>query len=137
MLEIANSKCNQMVKDLVKFFKDKNVQKRLGTWREEDVPDLLADDFELTKFLANKKIKEKIKTEIKAWESENGCLKKAFEDFKQSFISECHILERQQSDIQFILEGNYLEKSINFEGLFFVLFNNIKASSFIVCFVIV
>lgn len=119
LLENAESECIHMVEKLVKFFVDEKVRKRLRTWREEDAPDVTADDFELTKFLAKKRIKDKIMIEIRNWESQDGCLKNALERFQKLFVKKCLILNKEESDIQLILQGDSPDSAFNFEGWLF------------------
>lgn len=106
LLEAATSECTCIAVKLFEYLEDERVRERLRTWRKEDAPDIVDDDFERTRIEANKLIRDKIDTEIWHWEKETGYVKKALEQFTNLITNRRQILYSQDDEIKSILRGD-------------------------------
>lgn len=106
MVKEAESNCSQMATDLFTFLEDKNVLEGFKTWQEEDAPDVIADDYEMTKAKASEMIVERIETEIRNWETQQDYVNKIYAHLTELLNEECFALDAKEDETKLILLGN-------------------------------
>ncbi|XP_060590684.1 uncharacterized protein LOC132745735 isoform X2 [Ruditapes philippinarum] len=105
LINTARSECQMMVNKLHTYLQSDDVKNRLLSWREEDAPDIEADDFEVAKFKADGVIVERILKFLKDWEEENKLVKLASERLTKMFKEECQIISKDYTDVNVVVEG--------------------------------
>ncbi|XP_045157887.1 dual serine/threonine and tyrosine protein kinase-like [Mercenaria mercenaria] len=105
LLNTAKAECQQMVNKLHEYLQSGDVKERLLSWREDDAPDIEAEDFEVTKFKADGIIVGRILKMLKDWEEENKLVKVASERLTKMFKEECQIISKDYTDVNVVVEG--------------------------------
>lgn len=105
LLNAAKAECQFMVDKLLNYLQSDEVKDRLLSWREEDIPDIDADDFEATKFKGDTIIISRTVNLLKEWEEKNNLVKQASERLTKIFKKECQIISKDYSDVNVVIEG--------------------------------
>jgi hypothetical protein len=105
LINTARSECQMMVNKLHTYLQSDDVKNRILSWREEDAPDIEADDFEVAKFRADGVIVERILKLLRDWEEENKLVKLASERLTKMFKEECQIISKNYTDVNVVVEG--------------------------------
>lgn len=114
LYEEAENECFNMSEEISSYFAKDEVQDRLCEWKENETPDIQADDFEVTKFEADELIMGKIKNEVRRWESGCGYVKQMCDRLTNLFKQECQLLERDAREVSLIIVGDPLAGSTLF-----------------------
>lgn len=89
----AKSECHDVVDKLLVSLRSPDVQKRLLTWQEHEVPDLILGDFQVTKLVCEKAIYDRLMTVLIEIEEKEHLVNQATELLTNKFRKECAVLE--------------------------------------------
>ncbi|XP_045191365.2 uncharacterized protein LOC123548286 isoform X2 [Mercenaria mercenaria] len=108
----AQNECHLVTQELHKHLKKEDVISYLETWTEEEAPDIIENDLDVTKFGAQEMILHRLLNVIQTWESETRIVQKATQKLTRLFNRECFLLSQKCNAVDEILEGGSLSDTV-------------------------